>query len=98
PARGGCPRPARVASAVGPTLPPPLLRRVRPAWVSGGGLGLAAVGLGVLTQVGGSTSADLAILAGASLLVSLGLAPGFTPPTHLILRPAPPARAAGTPG
>src|SRR4029450_1080553 len=98
PARGGCPRPARVASAVGPTLPPPLLRRVRPAWVSGGGLGLGAVGLGVLTQVGGSHDADLAILAGASLLVSLGLAPVFTATTDLVVSSAPPGRAGGASG
>jgi MFS transporter, DHA2 family, multidrug resistance protein len=90
--------PSAVGFIVGSNLAPPLLRRVRPAWVIGGGLGLAAVGLGVLTQVGGSTSADLAILAGASLLVSLGLAPVFTATTDLIVSSAPPERAGAASG
>jgi MFS transporter, DHA2 family, multidrug resistance protein len=90
--------PSAVGFIVGSNLAPPLLRRVRPAWVIGGGLGLAAVGLGVLTQVGGSTSADLAILAGASLLISLGLAPVFTATTDLIVSSAPPERAGAASG
>jgi MFS transporter, DHA2 family, multidrug resistance protein len=48
---------------IGSNLAPRLLRHLRPAWVIGAGLGLSAVGLGVLTQVGGSPDADLAILA-----------------------------------
>jgi DHA2 family multidrug resistance protein-like MFS transporter len=83
---------------VGSNLAPRLLRRVRPAWVIGGGLGLAAVGLGVLTQVGGSRDADLAILVGASLLVSLGLAPVFGATTDLIVSSAPPERAGAASG
>src|SRR5262249_3347142 len=46
---------------VGSNLAPWLLRRVRPAYVIGSGLALAAVGLGVLTRVGGSPGADLGI-------------------------------------
>src|SRR5262249_46654854 len=68
-------------------------RRVRPAYVIGAGLGLAAVGLGMLTRVGGSDDADLAILGGASLVVSLGLAPVLGPSTDLIVSSAPPQRA-----
>ena len=44
----------------------------------GAGLGLAAIGLGVLTQVGGAPNADLAILAalpGAGALELLGFDP-----------------------
>jgi MFS transporter, DHA2 family, multidrug resistance protein len=69
---------------------------VRPAYVIGTGLALAAVGLGVLTQVGGS--ADLAILATASAIVSLGLAPVFTATTDLIVGSAPPERAGAASG
>ena len=64
----------------------------------GAGLALAAVGLGVLTQVGGSPDADLAILVGASLVVSLGLAPVFTATTDLIVASAPPERAGAASG
>jgi DHA2 family multidrug resistance protein-like MFS transporter len=90
--------PSAAGFIVGSNLAPPILRRFRPAYVIGAGLGLAAVGLGVLTQIGGSTSADLAILAGASLLVSLGLAPVFTATTNLIVSSAPPERAGAASG
>jgi len=83
---------------VGSNLAPRILRRVRPAYVIGAGLGMAAIGLGVLTQVGGSPNADLAILAGASLLVSLGLAPVFTATTDLVVSSAPPERAGAASG
>jgi MFS transporter, DHA2 family, multidrug resistance protein len=90
--------PSAVGFIVGSNLAPPILRRFRPAYVIGAGLALAAAGLAVLTQVGGSTSADLAILAGASLLVSLGLAPVFTATTDLIVSSAPPERAGAASG
>ena len=64
----------------------------------GAGLALAAIGLGVLTQVGGSPGADLAVLAGASLAISLGLAPVFTATTDLIVSSAPPERAGAASG
>jgi DHA2 family multidrug resistance protein-like MFS transporter len=83
---------------VGSNLAPRILRRFRPALVIGAGLGLAAIGLGVLTQVGGAPNTDLAILAGASLVVSLGLAPVFTATTDLIVSSAPPERAGAASG
>jgi MFS transporter, DHA2 family, multidrug resistance protein len=83
---------------IGSNLAPRILRRVRPAFVIGAGLAMAAIGLGVLTQVGGSPNADLAILAGASLVVSLGLAPVFTATTDLIVGSAPPERAGAASG
>jgi DHA2 family multidrug resistance protein-like MFS transporter len=83
---------------VGSNLAPRILRRVRPALVIGTGLAMAAAGLGLLTQVGGSPGADLTILAVASLLVSLGLAPVFTATTDLIVSSAPPERAGAASG
>ncbi|HKA97208.1 MAG TPA: MFS transporter [Streptosporangiaceae bacterium] len=83
---------------VGSNLAPRLLRRVRPAYVIGPGLALAAAGLGVLTRVGGSPGADLGILAGGSLLISLGLAPVFTVTTDLVVSSAPPERAGAASG
>ena len=90
--------PSAVGFIVGSNLAPRLLRRVRPAPVIGSGLAMAAIGLAVLTQVGGSYNADLAILAGASLVVSLGLAPVFTATTDLIVSSAPPERAGAASG
>jgi DHA2 family multidrug resistance protein-like MFS transporter len=83
---------------VGSNLAPRILRHLRPAYVIGAGLAMAAVGLGVLTQVGGSPNADLAILASASLVISLGLAPVFTATTDLIVSSAPPERAGAASG
>jgi MFS transporter, DHA2 family, multidrug resistance protein len=88
--------PSAAALVVGSNVAPRILRSVRPAWVTGAGLGLAAAGLAVLTQVGGS--ADLAILATASAVVSLGLAPVFTATTDLIVSSAPPERAGAASG
>ena len=48
--------PSAVGFIVGSKLAPRILRRVRPAPVIGGGLAMAAVGLAVLTRVGGSTT------------------------------------------
>jgi len=88
--------PSAAGLILGSNLAPQLLRRLRPAWVIGAGLGLAAVGLGVLTRVGGS--ADLAILVSASFVVSVGLAPVFTATTDLIVGSAPPERAGAASG
>jgi MFS transporter, DHA2 family, multidrug resistance protein len=90
--------PSAVGFIVGSNLAPRILRRVRPAYVIGAGLALGAVGLAVLTQVGGSADADLAILAGASLVISLGLAPVFAATTDLIVGSAPPERAGAASG
>jgi DHA2 family multidrug resistance protein-like MFS transporter len=90
--------PSALGFIVGSNLAPRLLRHLRPAWVIGAGLGMGAVGLGVLTQVGGSHQGDLVILGGASLLVSLGLAPVFTATTDLVVSSAPPQRAGAASG
>ncbi len=90
--------PSAFGFIVGSNLAPRILRLVRPAYVVGAGLAMAAIGLGVLTQVGGSPNADLAILAGASLVISLGLAPVFTATTDLIVSSAPPERAGAASG
>ena len=76
---------------VGSILAPPIVRRVRPAFVMGAGLALAAVGLGMLTQVGGTSG--LAPLVTGSVAFSLGLAPVFTLATDLIVGSVPPERA-----
>lgn len=81
---------------VGSNLAPRLLRHVRPAYVIGAGLLMGAVGLALLTQVDGSAS--LTILVGASIVISLGLAPVFTATTELVVGSAPPERAGAASG
>ncbi len=69
---------------------------VRPAYVVGGSLLVAAVGLAVLSQVGGEHG--LAIVVTASVLISLGLAPVFGQTTELAVSSAPPERAGAASG
>ena len=79
------------AFIVGAMLTPVLVRRVRPGFVMGGGLALAAAGYGLLAQVDGDSA--LAVLVTASVVFSLGEAPVFTLATDLIVGAAPPERA-----
>ena len=88
--------PSAAGLILGSNLAPQLLCRVRPAYVIGAGLAMAAAGLVLLTRVGGS--ADLAILVVASCVISLGLAPVFTATTDLIVGSAPPERAGAASG
>jgi MFS transporter, DHA2 family, multidrug resistance protein len=80
----------------GSQLAPRIVRRFRPAVVISAGLALAAIGLGVLTQVGGGS--DLAVLVTASVVISLGLAPVLTLTTDLVVGSAPPERAGAASG
>jgi DHA2 family multidrug resistance protein-like MFS transporter len=81
---------------VGSMLAPQIVRRVRPAFVMGGGLALTAVGLGLLTQIGAADGLELLVT--ASVVMSLGLGPVFTLGTDLIIGSAPPERAGAASG
>jgi DHA2 family multidrug resistance protein-like MFS transporter len=83
--------PSSVGFIVGSMLTPTIVRRVRRGLLMAGGLVLAALGLGVLTRVGGPSA--LAILVTGSVLFAVGLAPGITLATDLIVGTAPPERA-----
>ncbi|MGH7571401.1 MAG: MFS transporter [Gemmatimonadota bacterium] len=83
--------PFAVAFIVGSMATPLIVRRVRPAYVMAAGLGLAAVGFGMLTQVGGTSGPAIPVT--GFVLFSLGLAPVFTLATDLIVGTAPPERA-----
>jgi DHA2 family multidrug resistance protein-like MFS transporter len=83
--------PASAGFIVGSMLTPVLARRVRPAFVMAAGLALAAVGLGLFTQLGSATG--LGILVTGSVLFSLALAPVDTLATDLAVGAAPPERA-----
>ena len=88
--------PSAIGFIVGSNAAPRLLRYLRPAWLMGGGLGLAAVGLALLTQVGRTDSLGLIVV--ASVVISLGLAPVFGLTTELIVGSAPPERAGAASG
>ena len=88
--------PFAVAFIVGSMLTPVLVRSMRPAHVMASGLALAAVGFGVLTQIG-ATTGPLALVV-ALVVYSLGLAPAFTLSNDIILGAAPPERAGAAAG
>jgi DHA2 family multidrug resistance protein-like MFS transporter len=88
--------PSAVGFIIGSQLAPRIVQRIRAPYLIGGGLGLAAVGLGLLTQVGPTNG--LLTLVAASLVISLGLAPVFGLTTELIVGSAPPERAGAASG
>jgi DHA2 family multidrug resistance protein-like MFS transporter len=83
--------PAAAGFIVAAMLTPVIVRRVRPGSVVAGGLALAAIGFGVLTQVGAASA--LAVLVTGYVVVSLGLGAVFTLATDLMVGNAPPERA-----
>jgi DHA2 family multidrug resistance protein-like MFS transporter len=88
--------PSALGFIVGSNAAPRIVRRARPAYVMGAGLALSAVGLGVLTQVGGTDG--LAVVVIGSVIISLGLSPVLALTTELIVGSAPPERAGAASG
>ena len=88
--------PSAVAFIIGSQLAPRVLGEVRPAYVIAGGLAVASVGLGLLSQVG--VSDGLIPLIAGSVVISLGLAPVFGLTTELIVGSAPPEQAGAASG
>jgi DHA2 family multidrug resistance protein-like MFS transporter len=88
--------PSAFGFIIGSNVAPRVLRQVRPALVIGGGLGLSAVGLVVLTRVG--AAGGLVPLIAGSVIISLGLAPVFGLTTELIVGSAPPQQAGAASG
>jgi MFS transporter, DHA2 family, multidrug resistance protein len=77
-------------------LPPLVVRRVSPAAASAGGLAVAAVGFGLLTQV--DDTSGLTILVIGSVVLSLGIAAVVPLTTDLIVGSAPPEKAGAASG
>jgi MFS transporter, DHA2 family, multidrug resistance protein len=88
--------PSAIGFIVGSNVAPRIVRVVRPSHLIGGGLALAAVGLAILTQAGATDG--LVAIVGASVVISLGLAPVFGLTTELIVGSAPPERAGAASG
>ncbi len=88
--------PSAAAFVVGSNLAPRFVHRSRPAFVLSAALAVAAIGLVVLTQA--SVSTGPALVAAASVIISLALAPVFTLTTELIVSSAPPERAGAASG
>jgi len=83
--------PFAVGFVVGSMLSPVIARRVRPAFLMGAGLVIAAGGFLALAQVDGTSG--LATIVASTVVFSLGLSPVFTLANDLIIGAAPPERA-----
>jgi MFS transporter, DHA2 family, multidrug resistance protein len=88
--------PSGIAFVVGALLTPRIVNYLRPPSVIAIGFVIAALGFGLLTQAG--TTHDLAVVATAYAVFSLGLAPVFTLTSDLIVSTAPPERAGAAAG
>jgi DHA2 family multidrug resistance protein-like MFS transporter len=88
---GECMLPAVLASIIGFLASPLLARRIRPAYLIAGGLGVAICGAALLTQVGAASS--LLVLVVGYAVWNLGCAPLVSLSTDLVVGSAPPARA-----
>ena len=88
--------PGAAAFLVGSQLTPPLAARVGPPVAMLGGIALAVVGVGLLTQVAASDGPG--ILVAGIVILSLGLAPLFTLAADLAIGSAPPERAGAASG
>jgi DHA2 family multidrug resistance protein-like MFS transporter len=83
--------PLALGFVVGSTLSPIIARRVRPAFMMGVGLVVAAIGFVALARVGGASG--LAVVVASTVVFSLGLSPVFTLANDIIIGAAPPERA-----
>ncbi|AYF79628.1 MFS transporter [Nocardia yunnanensis] len=88
--------PSSVGFIIGSQAAPHIVRVLRPAYLIGAGMVLAAVGLALLTQL--SVTGGPALAVTASLLIALGLAPVFGITTELIVGSAPPEQAGAASG
>ncbi|MEU0539765.1 MFS transporter [Nocardia sp. NPDC005978] len=88
--------PAGLGFMIGSQLGPRLSRFIRPAYMIGGGMAMAATGLLLLTRI--TLEGGVTITVIASLLVSFGLAPVFGITTELTVGTAPPEQSGAASG
>jgi DHA2 family multidrug resistance protein-like MFS transporter len=88
--------PSAVGFVIGSTLAPRFIHKVRPGLVIGICLAVAALGLGLLAQVG--VWGQLGVIVPASIVIALAFAPVFNLTTELIVGSAPPEKAGAASG
>jgi DHA2 family multidrug resistance protein-like MFS transporter len=90
--------PSAVGFIVGSTIAPRIIHRFRPSMIMGVGMAVAAVGTAMLIGLGTNGEGSLLLIAAASVVISLGLAPVITLATELIVGSAPPEQAGAATG
>jgi DHA2 family multidrug resistance protein-like MFS transporter len=90
--------PSAIGFILGSNVAPRIARRFSPPHIIGSCLSLAAVGLLVLTQVGGTHGLVIVVVASVLISLGLGLAPVFGLTTEFIVGSAPPEQAGAASG
>jgi MFS transporter, DHA2 family, multidrug resistance protein len=90
--------PSAVGFIVGSTIAPRIIHRFRPSVIMGVGMAIAAVGTAMLIGLSVDGDGSLLLIAGASVIISVGLAPVITLATELIVGSAPPEQAGAATG
>ena len=75
-----------------------IIHRFRPSVIMGTGMAIAAIGTAMLLGLSVDGDGSLLLIAGASVVISLGLAPVITLATELIVGSAPPEQAGAATG
>jgi DHA2 family multidrug resistance protein-like MFS transporter len=90
--------PSAAGFIIGSTVAPKIIHRVRPSVIMGVGMAIAAVGTAMLLGLSVNGDGSLLLIAAASVVISLGLAPVITLATELIVGSAPPEQAGAATG
>ena len=90
--------PSAVGFIVGSTIAPRIIHRFRPSVIMGVGMAIAAVGTAMLLGLSVNGEGSLILIAVASIVISVGLAPVITLATELIVGSAPPEQAGAATG
>lgn len=90
--------PSAAGFIVGSTVAPKIIHRYRPSVIMGAGMLIAAVGTAMLLGLTVDGAGSLPLIAGASVVISLGLARVITLATELIVGSAPPEQAGAATG
>ena len=90
--------PSAVGFIVGSTIAPRIIHRFRPSVIMGVGMAIAAAGTAMLLGLSVDGDGSLVLIAVASVVISLGLAPVITLATELIVGSAPPEQAGAATG
>ena len=90
--------PSAAGFIIGSTVAPKIIHRWRPSVVMGVGMAIAAAGTAMLIGLGVEGDQNLYLIAAASIVISVGLAPVITLATELIVGSAPPEQAGAATG
>ncbi len=90
--------PSAAGFIIGSTIAPKIIHRFRPSVIMGVGMAIAAAGTAMLIGLSVDGGGSLLLIAVASVVISVGLAPVITLATELIVGSAPPEQAGAATG